>query len=135
MSLLASRMDRVSRATDREFGEPFLFEPMTTGPDRNGPVIPDASRESRLVVGRWGDKTEPLNQADAYDQRSDKRPGVAGSRTTLMLCRQDWTESEPELWVRHRDHLVRQSDGVRYSIVTAVPSGRLRIRCDVNKLG
>lgn len=132
MSAFTDRMATVRLAVDREWGEPFLFVPRAVGIDVNGPAGPDATRTSRVVTARWSDKTEAVNVPDAYDQRSDKRPGVSGSRTTIYLSRQDAAVGEPELWVRHKDRLVRESDGSIYSIVTAVPSGRLRIRCDCN---
>lgn len=135
MSIIADRLARLRQATDRAWGEPFLFIPMTDGPDRNGPPVADPSRESRSVIGRWSDKAEPLNQSDAYDQRTEKRPGVSNSHTTIFLSRQDAPDGEPDLWVRRRDRLTRFSDGAMYQVVTAIPSGRLRIRCDVNKLG
>ncbi len=134
MPAFTDRMATVRLAVDREWGESFLFVPRAVGLDVNGPSAADATRTSRVVTARWSDKTEPLNVADAYDQRSDKRPGVSGSRTTIFLSRQDAAAGEPELWVRHGDRLVRQSDGTIYSIATAVPSGRLRIRCDCNRV-
>lgn len=133
-SLLDARLARLRQATDREWGEPFLFVPMADAPDRNTTAMLDPDRTSRTVIGRWSDKAEPLNQSDAYDQRSDKRPGVSNARTTIFLSRQDAPDGEPELWVRRRDRLTRVSDGAIYQVVTAIPSGRLRIRCDVNRL-
>ncbi|MBA4800191.1 MAG: hypothetical protein H2043_22625 [Rhizobiales bacterium] len=135
MSIISDRLARVRLAVDREWGEPFAFVPMADAPDRNGAPIADVSRQARTVIGRWSDKAEPLNQSDAYDQRTDKRPGVSNARTTIFLSRQDALPGELELWVRRRDRLTRVSDGSIYQVVTAIPSGRLRIRCDVNKLG
>lgn len=135
MSIISDRLARVRLAVDREWGEPFAFVPMADAPDRNETATLDTSRTSRTVIGRWSDKAEPLNQSDAYDQRTDKRPGVSNARTTIFLSRQDALPDEPELWVRRRDRLTRVSDGAIYQVVTAIPSGRLRIRCDVNKLG
>lgn len=133
MSAITDRMATVRLAVDREWGEAFMFVPRAVGRDVDGAETYDATRTSRVVVGRWSDKTEKLSVADAYDQRSDKRPGVAGSRTTLFFSRQDAVEGEPELWVRHKDRFVRQSDGVAYTVSTAVPSGRLRIRCECHR--
>ena len=135
MSLIAARLARLRQATDRAWGEPFLFVPMADATDRNSPAIADPTRQPATVIGRWSDKAEPLNQSDAYDQRTDKRPGVSNARTTIFLSRQDAPEGEPELWVRRRDRLTRVADGTIYQVVTAIPSGRLRIRCDVNRLG
>lgn len=135
MSIISDRLARIRSATDREWGEPFLFVPMADAADRNETAMLDGVRESRTVIGRWSDKAEPLNQSDAYDQRTDKRPGVSNARTTIFLSRQDAAVGEPELWVRRRDRLTRVSDGAVYQVVTAIPSGRLRVRCDVNKLG
>ncbi len=136
MSTITDRLARLRQATDRAWGEPFLSQPYIDGPDRNGPPVSDPARLPRTVIGRWSDKAEPLDQSDAYDQRTDKRPGVSNSRTTIYLSRQDADPYEQvDLWIRRNDRLVREIDGVAYQVVTAIPSGRLRIRCDVRKLG
>lgn len=135
MSAITDRLARVRQSVDREWGETFLFAPMIEGQDRSGPAVADTARMARTVIGRWSNKAEPLNQSDAYDQRTDKRPGVSNARTTIFLSQADALEGEPALWVKRQDRLTRELDGAVYRVVTAIPYGRLRIRCDVNRIG
>lgn len=129
MASLYARLDAAAeRVQQRVFGERWRLMPMRRAGVNSAPG-PDPERPEREVVGIFRDALTTLSVPDAYDQRTDKRPGIVTGDPIVEIDPRN--QAGPTLDVREGDVLVRLSDGVTWRIANAPPDAMGRIHCRV----
>jgi hypothetical protein len=117
MSLFA-RLDQVAqRTTEAIYGEAFTLRPRKRSAEVNAPTQPDLERLERDFVGIYVDRAAPRNIVDAWDQRTDQRPGATGNRHVIEVD----VRTNPGFASRAEDIFLRQSDGSTWRVVAIDP--------------
>lgn len=108
--------------------EPWLFLPRLASPDVNAGFIADLGRKQRLVSGVYSEKNITTNLTDAWDIRTDKRPGA--SYHTHLVDIDPRTNGDVD--IRKGDILVRQRDKARWVVVSPSrdSAGRLLLKVE-----
>ncbi|CUA90213.1 hypothetical protein Ga0061061_111120 [Chelatococcus sambhunathii] len=131
MGSLFARLDAAAeRVQQGVYGERWRLVPLRRAGVNSAPA-PDPDRAEREVVGIYRDAPTTVSAPDAYDQRTDKRPGVVTGDPIVEIDPRN--QAEPPLDVREGDLLVRLADGVTWRIANAPPDGMGRLQCRVLK--
>lgn len=113
-------------------GEGFLLTPMRRNVDRNAAAIPDTDRAPIEIIGVWHDGVANPAIVNAYDPRTDQRPGTIAGKPRV-----DFGPGRIPAGVSLRagDLLTRLSDGRVWRIDGVLLSRQRITRCDVNIIG
>jgi len=93
------------------YGETFSVTPMRFGTDPNAAPAPDTSRQPFDLRAIWVDDPGELRTPNAYDLRSQHRPGVRVGKPAIDIA-------DPAIDLRRGDVILRQADGTRWRIGT-----------------
>jgi hypothetical protein len=113
------------------FGELYFHLPMGSPADSRVAPAPDQIRSVCSVKGIYMDAPERLNVPDAYDQRTDQRPGVMGGKPSIEI----FPAIDSGVTLKPGDHLLRQADGLRWRIVDIGIDDEGVAVCSVHLLG
>jgi hypothetical protein len=113
-------------------GEEFLLTPMRRALDVNAPAIADITRAQTTLIGVWHDSAASPAIPNAYDPRTNQRPGVVTDKPRV-----DFGPGRipAGLALRLGDLLTRLADGSRWRLSAPVMSRQGITRCDVNAAG
>ncbi len=132
MSAFTAEVVDLAANVGEQFGDPFTLLPRAKAADPNAPDIVDASRASVAFIGVFLDpQVKPLIR-DAYDPRTDQRPGTmaGGPRIDIM----------PDviaggLVVKVPDLLQSQTTGKTWRVTSIFVAKTGICRCNVNLVG
>jgi hypothetical protein len=124
MATLFGRLDLAAQAVqERVFGEAFTLRPRKRAAEVNAAWQPDLDRIEIGLVGIYRERDADMNVTDAWDQRTDRRPGLSAHTHVI--------EIDPRTNVgfvsQTGDLLLRQDDGSLWRVVSIDPDtmGRL----------
>ncbi len=110
------------------FGEEFRHRPMARPADARAAPSADPGRLVAIVTGIFSDAASRLDRSDAYDQRTDQRPGAVGGSPTIEVN----AGIETGVDIRRGDQLERIADGKRWRVVEARRDAEGIVMCDVS---
>ena len=119
-------------AVDGQFGEPFLLRPMAPAVDRNAPSIDDVNRAAIQVIGRWLDGVANAQITNAYDPRTDQRPGMRADKPSVKFSP---SRIPAGVSIRRGDLLTRLSTGRVWRVSSTLSMRHGTLICEVNEVG
>jgi hypothetical protein len=129
MSLFA-RLDQAAQATtEAVYGEAFTLRPRKRSLEVNAAWQPDLERIELGVTGIYRDLLASRNIVDAWDQRTDQRPGVTGNRHWIEVD----PRTNPGFASRPGDLFFRPADGSTWRVVSIDPDEMGRLHHNVEK--
>ncbi|SHO65820.1 hypothetical protein SAMN02745172_02467 [Pseudoxanthobacter soli DSM 19599] len=125
MTSFEARSVRLSAAVDREFGDGWRLMPRAAGADVDAPAGPDPGRAERDIRAVYVSSAERLAVPDAYDTRSDRRPGAVMGRPRLEVDAR-WQDAALDALhgpvdARAGDIVRREADGTHWRLGPAEP--------------
>ncbi len=113
-------------------GELFTLFPRVKDIDKNAPDIADPSRAQRDFTGVFLDPSVKPQIPNAYDPRTDQRPGVAASQPRIDILPDQLAVG---LIVQAPDLILCQSSGKTWRVTNIIPTKTSILRCAVNLVG
>lgn len=119
---------------DDLYGECFVVRPYSTGANVNAPGAPDPTRDIVNLIGVWIVKPANPREANEWDVREFRRPGVEGD-----LVHVEFSASALDCLVgfevRGGDRIERVSTCTAYEARTASFTSNGTMRVTMNRLG
>lgn len=130
MSLFAT-FDKVAQGTiEAQHGDTFKLRATRPAADVNDRRQADLSRRDVSFTGIYSDVEAPMNRPDSWDERADRRPGVATRVQTIEVDPRRWPGVDPQVG----DVIERADDGKRWRVTKRQPDDMGRLHLTVESI-